>query len=101
MYEYVLYVGYVLCLLREKGGAYGAGARNSAGVFSFFSYRYEHVHVCTLCMVSTHSVCSDPNSIDTLKSFQECIEWAVSGNFSDDDIDEAKLGVFSQVNAIT
>ena len=48
--------------------------------------------------VSTCSVYSDPNTVETLNSFQECIEWAVSGSFSDDDIDEAKLGVFSQVN---
>lgn len=43
--------------------------------------------------------CSDPNTTETLKSFQDCIEWAVNGNFSDDDIDEAKLGVFSMVSA--
>ena len=41
---------------------------------------------------------SDPNTVETLRSFQECIEWAVNGSFSDDDIDEAKLGVFSQVS---
>jgi len=40
---------------------------------------------------------SDPNSIETLKSFQDSIEWAANGNFSDHDVDEAKLGVFSQV----
>jgi len=27
-------------LFREKGGAYGAGAKSSAGMFFFFSYRY-------------------------------------------------------------
>ena len=50
-----------------------------------------HTFVYMLCY-------SDPNTIETLKSFQDCIEWAANGNFSDNDIDEAKLGVFSQVN---
>ena len=44
---------------------------------------------------------SDPNSVETLKSFQDCIEWTISGNFNDDDINEAKFGVFSQVKVIT
>ena len=44
---------------------------------------------------------SDPNSVETLKSIQDCIEWAINGNFNDDDINEAKLGVFSQVTVIT
>ena len=25
---------------REKGGAYGSGARQNSGIFSFMSYRY-------------------------------------------------------------
>ena len=41
---------------------------------------------------------SDPNTIETLKAFEDCIKWAANGSFSDDDIDEAKLGVFSQVS---
>ena len=51
------------------------------------------MHICTYVLCY-----SDPNTIETLKSFQHCIEWAANGNFSDDDVDEAKLGVFSQVD---
>ena len=39
----------------------------------------------------------DPNSVETFKSFENCIDWAINGSFSDQDIDEAKLGVFSMV----
>ena len=53
----------------------------------------------TYMYLCTYFLYSDPNTIETLKAFQDCIAWAVSGSFSDDDIDEAKLGVFSQVNA--
>ena len=64
------------------------------------------IPVCTqygcsqhLIHIFTYVFCySDPNTIETLKSFQDCIEWAPNDSFSDDDIDEAKLGVFSQVN---
>ena len=31
--------------IREKGGAYGAGARYGSGIFSFYSYRYVHMTV--------------------------------------------------------
>ena len=39
----------------------------------------------------------DPNSVETFKSFENCIDWAINGSFSDQDINEAKLGVFSMV----
>ncbi|KAL1140397.1 hypothetical protein AAG570_000329 [Ranatra chinensis] len=67
--------------VREKGGAYGAGARiNSHGVFSFFSYR-------------------DPNPLDTFDIFQGAQEWIMSNDFTNQDIDEAKLGVFQSIDA--
>ncbi|KAI0212017.1 Presequence protease, mitochondrial [Lamellibrachia satsuma] len=66
--------------IREKGGAYGGGASgNSPGVVSFFSYR-------------------DPNSMKTLDAFDGAVDWAVNGSFTQDDIDEAKLSIFSQVD---
>ena len=40
----------------------------------------------------------DPNSLATLDVFQDAIDWAARGDFSDKDMDEAKLSVFSQVN---
>jgi len=47
------------------------------------------------------SVFRDPNSVETFKSFENCIDWAINGNFSDQDVDEAKLGVFSQVSVLS
>ncbi|XP_048237962.1 presequence protease, mitochondrial-like isoform X1 [Haliotis rufescens] len=65
--------------IREKGGAYGSGAACNSGVFSFFSYR-------------------DPHSLQTLDVFEEAGQWAAGGKFTDQDIDEAKLGIFQQVD---
>ncbi|KAL4657639.1 presequence protease, mitochondrial-like [Arapaima gigas] len=67
--------------IREKGGAYGGGATmGRGGLFSFYSYR-------------------DPSSAQTLSAFQGAVEWAKAGKFSQQDIDEAKLSVFSVVDA--
>ncbi|XP_065057689.1 presequence protease, mitochondrial-like [Rhopilema esculentum] len=66
--------------IREKGGAYGGGARHGGSTFSFFSYR-------------------DPNSTKTLKAFDESIQWAVNSNFTDEDIEEAKLSVFASIDS--
>ncbi|XP_059200477.1 presequence protease, mitochondrial [Centropristis striata] len=66
--------------IREKGGAYGGGARMGGGLFSFYSYR-------------------DPNSMQTLSAFRKGVDWAKSGQFTQQDIDEAKLSVFSAVDS--
>uniref|UniRef100_A0AAQ5XNV8 Presequence protease, mitochondrial n=1 Tax=Amphiprion ocellaris TaxID=80972 RepID=A0AAQ5XNV8_AMPOC len=67
--------------IREKGGAYGGGARmGGGGLFSFYSYR-------------------DPNSLQTLSAFHKGVDWAKSGRFTQQDIDEAKLSVFSAVDS--
>uniref|UniRef100_A0A3P9ILL0 Presequence protease, mitochondrial n=1 Tax=Oryzias latipes TaxID=8090 RepID=A0A3P9ILL0_ORYLA len=67
--------------IREKGGAYGGGARmGGGGLFSFYSYR-------------------DPNSVQTLSAFRKGVDWAKSGHFTQQDIDEAKLSVFSAVDS--
>ncbi|KAK6492234.1 presequence protease [Huso huso] len=67
--------------IREKGGAYGGGAKmGQGGLFAFYSYR-------------------DPNSIATLTAFRKGVEWAKAGKFTQQDIDEAKLSVFSAVDA--
>ncbi|XP_059827898.1 presequence protease, mitochondrial [Hypanus sabinus] len=67
--------------IREKGGAYGGGANlSNSGLFSFYSYR-------------------DPNSLDTISTFRRSIAWAKAGKFTHEDIDEAKLSVFSYVDA--
>ncbi|XP_049632256.1 presequence protease, mitochondrial isoform X1 [Suncus etruscus] len=67
--------------IREKGGAYGGGAKLSqGGIFTLYSYR-------------------DPHSIETLQSFAKAVDWAKAGRFSQQDIEEAKLSVFSAVDA--
>ncbi|XP_063308713.1 presequence protease, mitochondrial [Pelobates fuscus] len=69
--------------IREKGGAYGGGAKlNFNGIFTFYSYR-------------------DPNSLSTLTTFRKAIEWAKSGKFTEEDLNEAKLSVFSKVDSPT
>lgn len=66
--------------IREKGGAYGSGAKHSGGIFSFFSYR-------------------DPNVITTLDAFDGATKWASEGRFTDDDLEEAKLSTFSAIDS--
>lgn len=67
--------------IREKGGAYGGGVRlGPGGLFSFYSYR-------------------DPNSTQTLSAFRGGVEWARAGKFTQQDVDEAKLSVFSAADA--
>lgn len=41
----------------------------------------------------------DPNSVQTLSAFDESVDWVKSGTFTQQDIDEAKLSVFSAVDA--
>ncbi|XP_077997205.1 presequence protease, mitochondrial-like [Glandiceps talaboti] len=66
--------------IREKGGAYGGGASmGTSGIFSFYSYR-------------------DPNTVETLNAFEASTEWAKEGNYTQQDIDEAKLSVFQTVD---
>lgn len=68
--------------IREKGGAYGAGASNGPirGIFAFFGYR-------------------DPNPVNTLKVFENSGAWARDRTWSDRELDEAKLGIFQGLDA--
>jgi presequence protease len=67
--------------VREKGGAYGAGASvdSSSGTICLSSFR-------------------DPNTLKTYNAFEKAIQAYVDGNFSDRDIDEGKLGVFGRLD---
>ena len=67
--------------IREKGGAYGglASFEPETGLFTMLSYR-------------------DPHLARTLKVFREAVAWAVDGHFSDQDVKEAILGVFSDLD---
>ncbi|KAJ9584249.1 hypothetical protein L9F63_021411 [Diploptera punctata] len=67
--------------IREKGGAYGSGLSLSpSGVLNFYSYR-------------------DPSSTATFDVFDKSNEWIRENKFSEQDIEEAKLGVFQSVDA--
>jgi presequence protease len=68
--------------IREKGGAYGGGAYSSGlnGVFGFYSYR-------------------DPNPQNTIEIIRDAGQWAVGKQWTDRDLEEAKLSVFQSVDA--
>jgi len=72
---------YLLREVREKGGAYGAGARlSNSGILSFYSYR-------------------DPNTTRTIQVFDNAARWASDADsYTDKDVDESKLGVFQDVD---
>lgn len=68
--------------IREKGGAYGAAAYSSSlrGIFGFSSYR-------------------DPNPVNSLKIMNEAGVWARDRQWTDRDLEEAKLSVFQSLDA--
>lgn len=67
--------------IREKGGAYGGGAKlTSEGIFSFYSYR-------------------DPNSTRTFDLFDQAHDFLLKHPLPQSDLDEAKLGIFQQIDA--
>lgn len=71
---------YLLPLVRERYGAYGAGASVSmAGALQFYSYR-------------------DPNSTSTVGIFDEAGQWLAKNEFSASDVNEAKLAVFRDID---
>ncbi len=67
--------------IREKGGAYGGMASYDyeGGLFSLLSYR-------------------DPHLERTLNVFRDALDWALSGDFSDEDIKESILALFSDLD---
>ncbi|KAI1110916.1 Metalloenzyme, LuxS/M16 peptidase-like protein [Nemania sp. NC0429] len=68
--------------IREKGGAYGGGAYSKGleGLFGFYSYR-------------------DPNPQNTLSIMRNAGRWAVDKQWSNQDLEEAKISVFQSVDA--
>lgn len=77
----LLRAGYLHREIREKGGAYGglAGYNPEAGTLSLLSYR-------------------DPQLSRTLRVYDEAAAWAAAGKFSDEEIGEATLAVFSDLD---
>ncbi len=76
----VLRNGFLHTAIREKGGAYGAGAANdtSTNTFKLFSYR-------------------DPKCRETFQAFQDAIEWA-KNSITPQHLEEAILGVISSID---
>lgn len=68
--------------IREKGGAYGGGAYSDSlnGVFGFYSYR-------------------DPNPQNTITIMRDAGRWASEKEWSERDLEEAKLSVFKSIDA--
>ncbi|MCJ1477973.1 Mitochondrial presequence protease [Lambiella insularis] len=68
--------------IREKGGAYGGGAyaKGLSGMFGFYSYR-------------------DPNPQNTMSIMHDAGRWARDRDWTDQDLEEAKLSVFQGVDA--
>ncbi|RKF82961.1 Mitochondrial presequence protease [Golovinomyces cichoracearum] len=68
--------------IREKGGAYGGGAsaRGLCGVFNFYSYR-------------------DPNPVNTLSIFKKAGKVAVEKQWTERDLEDAKLSIFQTIDA--
>ena len=73
---------YMLHEVREKGGAYGAGAFASplGATFGFYSYR-------------------DPNPQNTLRVISSLGEWLSTQKWGDQELEEAKLSVFQGLDA--
>ncbi|SAL97302.1 hypothetical protein [Absidia glauca] len=68
--------------IREKNGAYGGGAVYGAlsGLLTFYSYR-------------------DPNGRASFATYNSILDWLHTMQFSDQDLIEAKLSIFQQVDA--
>lgn len=80
--SYLLSRKYLHREIREKGSAYGSGLKMGLnGVLSFYSYR-------------------DPNLQNTLDVYDRSIDWLKeSNNFSDQDVNEAKLDLFKEIDS--
>ena len=76
----VLRNGYLHSAIREKGGAYGAGASQDSNnkVFKFFSYR-------------------DPKCKETFNEFKKSREWSIK-NITEEQLEEGVLGVISSID---
>ena len=76
----VLRNGYLHSAIREKGGAYGAGAMQDSNnkIFKFFSYR-------------------DPRCTKTFDDFKKSRQWSIK-NISEKQLDEGILGVISSID---
>ncbi len=68
-------------LIREQGGAYGGGSGNRPDREKFYFYAYR-----------------DPNLASSLTAFRRAVEKVASGDFTERELEEAKLGVFQKID---
>lgn len=68
--------------IREQGGAYGAGAVNSPMSSNFYFYSYR-----------------DPHLAKTLTAFDNAVDEIIAGDFTDDDLEEAKLEMIQDLDS--
>ncbi|MBR9912168.1 MAG: peptidase M16 [Gammaproteobacteria bacterium] len=73
--------GYLHRVIREQGGAYGGGASQDSGIAAFRMYSYR-----------------DPRLSETLKDFDESIQWLLSKEHEYQPLEEAILGVISSLD---
>lgn len=73
--------GYLHRAIREQGGAYGGGAGydGNACAFRFYSYR-------------------DPRLSETLRDFDDSLDWLLGRDHGDDALEEALLGIFADMD---
>ena len=73
---------FCLPIIREKGGAYGAGASaNENGIFSFFSFW-------------------DPKLEQTFENFELCLQKVCDKEFDEKQLDQAKLSAFQKLDKV-
>ncbi|MDF2576546.1 MAG: Metalloprotease [Chlamydiales bacterium] len=68
--------------IREQGGAYGCGAAHQAALGLFYLYSYR-----------------DPNIASTLVAFDQAIDTIANGDFDEEDIEEAQLGLLQHMDS--
>ncbi len=73
--------GFLHSAIREKGGAYGGGASQDASSASFRFYSYR-----------------DPRLAETLADFERSIDWLLNASHSDNQLEEAILGVIAAMD---
>ena len=73
--------GFLHTAIREQGGAYGGGASQDSNIaaFRFYSYR-------------------DPRLCETLTDFDQSIDWLLSNKHSQEQLEEAILGVIASLD---
>ncbi|KAK6465795.1 peptidase M16C associated-domain-containing protein [Scheffersomyces coipomensis] len=71
-------------IIREANGAYGGGLTYDglSGLLNFYSYR-------------------DPNPLKSVKAFEDSFPYGLSANWTEKDLQEAKLRIFQSVDAPT